>query len=69
MNFMMNFMKNQVAERKVLVQKSRTEDSGLEKDVFTMLVQANEDEGAKYKLDNQELVSPTGTIYQGLRAQ
>jgi len=53
---LMNFMKGQVAERKILVQKSRTEDLGLEKDVFTMLVQANEDEGAKYKLDNNELI-------------
>jgi cytochrome P450 len=66
---LMNFMEGQVAERKVLVQKSRTGELELGKDVFTMLVQANEDEGAKYKLDNQELVSFTVTRYLRLRAQ
>jgi len=62
---LMNFMKSQVAERKVMVQKSKAEDFELGKDLFTMLVQANEDEAAKYKLDNQELVRRTALVRDG----
>ncbi|KAK2462367.1 hypothetical protein APHAL10511_005673 [Amanita phalloides] len=49
-----NFMKTQVEQRRALIQNSRGVE--LAKDVFTTLVQANEDEGAKYKLNNDELV-------------
>lgn len=44
----------QVDERRALVQNSKGADLGC--DAFTALVQANEDEAAKYKLDKQELV-------------
>jgi cytochrome P450 len=51
---MLQFMKNQVSER-------RTEIRGYtgslrRSDAFTALVKANEDESAKYKLDDEELV-------------
>jgi cytochrome P450 len=55
----MEFMKTQVRERKAEVgstipteRKAGTTQS----DVFTMLVKANEDEGGKYKLDDDEVV-------------
>ena len=47
-------MEMQVDERRALVQNSKGADLG--RDAFTILVQANEDEAAKYKLDKQELV-------------
>ena len=47
-------MEMQVDERRALVQNSKGVDLG--RDSFTALVQANEDEAAKYKLDKQELV-------------
>jgi len=47
-------METQVDQRKSLVQNSKGADVG--RDAFTMLVQANEDEAAKHKLSNQELV-------------
>lgn len=50
----MSFMQRQVEERRALVQNSKGADLG--RDAFTMLVEANEDEAAKYKLNNQELV-------------
>jgi hypothetical protein len=43
-----------VDERRTLMQNSKGADLG--RDAFTMLVQANEDETAKHKLDKQELV-------------
>ncbi|KAF8637877.1 hypothetical protein AX17_002500 [Amanita inopinata Kibby_2008] len=63
---LMLFMRTQVAERKAVVQRDKEEGLGeVGKDIFTMLVQANEDETAKYKLDNQELI---GNIYTMLFA-
>ena len=50
----MSFMEIQVDERRALVQNSKGADLG--RDAFTALVQANEDEAAKYKLDKQEVV-------------
>ncbi len=50
----MSFMQRQVDERRALVQNSKGAELG--RDAFTMLVQANEDEAAKYKLSKQELV-------------
>ena len=41
-------------ERRALVQNSKGADLG--RDSFTALVQANEDEAAKYRLNKQELV-------------
>jgi len=54
----MSFMQRQVDERRDLVQNSKGADLG--RDAFTMLVQANEDEAAKYKLTKQELI---GNVY------
>ena len=48
------FMKDQVAERKADI---RARGSAGAKDAFSMLVQASEDEGGKYQLDDTELVS------------
>jgi cytochrome P450 len=45
------FMKEQVAERKVSVAAGDTRA-----DVFTTLVKANQDESGKLQLDDQELV-------------
>ncbi|KAF8345233.1 cytochrome P450 [Amanita rubescens] len=59
----MNFMERQVDQRKSLVQNSKGADVG--HDAFTMLVQANEDEAAKYKLSKQELI---GNVYTMLIA-
>ncbi|KAK2462366.1 hypothetical protein APHAL10511_005672 [Amanita phalloides] len=53
------FMKEQTAERKHLL-KSNAGESELGKDVFTLLVQANEDESAKHKLNDRELI---GNVY------
>ncbi|KAF4618306.1 hypothetical protein D9613_011546 [Agrocybe pediades] len=46
------FMQSQVAERKAELSSGGVPGS----DAFTMLVKANEDEGSKYKLDDQELI-------------
>ena len=46
-------MKEQVAERKADI---RARGSAGAKDAFSMLVQASEDEGGKYQLDDTELV-------------
>ena len=50
----MHFMKDQVAERRTEF-RGQTESSK-RRDVFTMLVKANEDESGKYRLDDEELV-------------
>jgi hypothetical protein len=56
-------MHNQIAKRKADLQEHRLDESVEDpdgfKDVFSMLVQANETEG-KLKLDDPELVSGTG---------
>jgi len=49
---LMVFMESQVAERKLELSAG----TGARTDAFTMLVKANEDEGGKYKLDDNELV-------------
>ncbi|KAF8623908.1 hypothetical protein AX15_006138 [Amanita polypyramis BW_CC] len=59
------FMNVKVAQRKVMVQNSKADGLELESDIFTMLVQANEDEAAKHKLDDQELI---GNVYIMLTA-
>lgn len=50
---LMNFMQNQVAERKAETRAGITEGK---KDVFTMLVKANEEEAGKFQLDDGELI-------------
>ncbi|KAF8345234.1 cytochrome P450 [Amanita rubescens] len=57
-----NFMQSQVDERRALVQNSKGAELG--RDAFTMLVQANEDEAAKYKLSKQELIGNVYTFTQ-----
>ncbi|KDR80361.1 hypothetical protein GALMADRAFT_242750 [Galerina marginata CBS 339.88] len=59
-NQLMGFMQSQVAERKAEIH-SQTPGDGTRsdegrQDAFTMLVKANEDEGGKFKLDDQELI-------------
>ena len=57
---LMEFMKTQVRERKADIGSTAPSEhkagKQLQADVFTMLVKANEDEGAKLKLDDEELV-------------
>ena len=57
---LMEFMKTQVRERKAVIGSTAPSEhkagKQLQADVFTMLVKANEDEGAKLKLDDEELV-------------
>ncbi|KAF9051514.1 cytochrome P450 [Panaeolus papilionaceus] len=53
-DLMTEFMHKQVQDRKRDIQ-TKDEDE-LQRDVFTMLVRANEDEGSKFKLDDNELV-------------
>ena len=53
------FMKAQVRERKAVLGSTAPSEqnaSTTQTDVFTMLVKANEDEGGKFKLDDEELV-------------
>ena len=50
----MHFMKQQVAERRTEL-RGQTESSK-RRDIFTMLVKANENESGKYRLDDEELV-------------
>ena len=50
----MHFMKQQVAERRTEL-RSQTESSK-RRDIFTILVKANENESGKYRLDDEELV-------------
>lgn len=52
----MEFMHSQVAERKADIRARGSDGARRDNDAFTMLVQANEDEGGKFKLDDQELV-------------
>ncbi|KAF8155579.1 cytochrome P450 [Crassisporium funariophilum] len=56
---LMGFMKSQVAERKEDLRSRSSDDqkSNTGNDAFTMLVKASEDEGGKFKLEDQELVS------------
>ncbi len=49
---LMSFMRAQIAERRSLIQGGTV----LRRDAFTMLVKANEDEEAKFRLDDDELV-------------
>ena len=56
---LMEFMKTQVRERKAVIGStapSERKAGAIQADVFTMLVKANEDEGGKLKLDDEELV-------------
>ena len=56
---LMEFMKAQVRERRAVIGSTapgeRNADT-TQTDAFTMLVKANEDEGGKFKLDDEELV-------------
>ena len=54
-----DFMKVQVKERKAEIGSMISSDRNagmIEADVFTMLVEANEDDGENFKLDDGELV-------------
>lgn len=56
---LLEFMKDQVKERKAEISSRASSDrnTGTTKtDAFTMLVEANEDEGGKFKLDDEELI-------------
>ena len=56
---LMEFMKTQVRERKAVIGStapSERKAGTIQADAFTMLVRANEDEGEKLKLDDEELV-------------
>ena len=67
---LMEFMKTQVRERKAVIGSTAPSEhkagKQLQADVFTMLVKANEDEGAKLKLDDEELVRTVNPFYQKL---
>ena len=67
---LMEFMKTQVRERKADIGSTAPSEhkagKQLQADVFTMLVKANEDEGAKLKLDDEELVRSVNPFYQKL---
>ena len=67
---LMEFMKTQVTERKAVIGSTAPSEHKagklLQADVFTMLVKANEDEGAKLKLDDEELVRTVNPFYQKL---
>jgi len=56
---LMDFMQNQVAERKAEITAGLTEGKNI--DAFTMLVKANEEEAGKFQLDDDELVSSVST--------
>ncbi|KAF8626099.1 hypothetical protein AX15_005083 [Amanita polypyramis BW_CC] len=60
-----SFMETQIAQRKAMIQESKSGELELGNDAFTMLVRANEDEEAKYRLSRQELV---GNLYTMLFA-
>ena len=56
---LMEFMKTQVRERKAVIGSTAPGERNagtIKADAFTMLVKANEDEGGKLKLDDEELV-------------
>jgi cytochrome P450 len=51
------FMQTQVAERKAELNGRGEDGPGkMGEDAFSLLVKANEDEGGKFKLDDEELV-------------
>ena len=57
--YLRKFMKAHVEERKAEIGSMTSSDRNagmIEADVFTMLVEANEDDGGKFKLDDGELV-------------
>jgi cytochrome P450 len=57
-NELMGFMQTQVAERKAeLSGRGLDGPSKIGDDAFSLLVKANEDEGGKFKLDDEEVVS------------
>ena len=63
---LMEFMEAQVRERKVVIGStapSEQQAGAIQTDAFTMLVRANEDEGAKFKLDDEELVRWTLSFF------
>lgn len=51
---MASFMNDQVAQRRADVRSRDSKELG--KDVFTLLIQANEQESARFKMSDQELV-------------
>ena len=56
---LMEFMKTKVRERKAVIGSTASGERNagtIKVDAFTMLVKANEDEGGKLKLDDEELV-------------
>lgn len=62
--YLMEFMKAQVRDRKADVSsKTPGERKAAQTDIFTMLVEANEEEAGKFKLDDGELVSSSWTFY------
>ncbi|KIM47101.1 hypothetical protein M413DRAFT_64094 [Hebeloma cylindrosporum] len=57
---LMEFMHSQVAERKAEIASGSSDLPEGRNDAFTMLIRANEDEGGKFQLDDQELI---GNVY------
>jgi len=57
---LMGFMRSQIAEHKAEIALGSSSIKEGRNDVFTMLVRANEDEGGKFQLDDQELI---GNVY------
>ena len=53
---LIEFMKTQVRERKEVIGSKALGERKAGDDAFTMLVEANEDEAGKLKLDDEELV-------------
>ena len=49
-------MRTQIEDRRLEIQNKCADTKG-KRDIFTMLVEANEDEAGKFRLDDQELVS------------
>ena len=58
----MGFMRSQIAEHKAEIASGSSNIKEGRKDVFTMLVRANEDEGGKFQLDDQELIGNVHAI-------
>ena len=56
----MGFMHSQIAERKAEIASGSSGITECRNDAFTMLIKANEGEGGKFQLDDQELV---GNVY------
>ena len=57
------FMRMQIAERRSEI-RSGSKTPGQRNDIFSMLVQANEEEAGKLRLDDQELVGLPMTILE-----